>query len=219
MGYRGKTVEQERAKALRAQGFTYDEIAAELGVSKSSVSLWCRHVAVDAEVWGARRLANRNFGARSRPPNRLQQAKAAQIEACRLVAEAALGPLSQRDRFVAGIALYAGEGAKTDGAVKFANTDPRMIRFFLGWLREFFDPDEERLRLRLYLHEGLDLEAANRHWSALTGIPQSQFLKPYRARADPSIRTSKHPMGCPSVSYSCRRTLRTVLALQAALLS
>ena len=41
-----------------------------------------------------------------------------------------------------------------------------MIAFFLAWLRRFFEVDESRLRLRLYLHEGLDLDAANAFWSA-----------------------------------------------------
>ncbi len=37
-------MEQERARALRAEGYTMPEIATELGVSKSSVSLWTRDV-------------------------------------------------------------------------------------------------------------------------------------------------------------------------------
>lgn len=219
MGYRGKIDEQNRARDLRARGWPYNDIAAELGVSKSSVSLWCRDVEIDEVAWAAKASANRNFGARNRNPNRIQLAKAAEIEECRILAASLVGDLAHRDRFVAGIALYAGEGAKTEGAVKFANSDTRMIRFFVAWLREFFEIDEARLRLRLYLHEGLDLDDANRHWSAVTGIPVTQFLKPYRAMPDPSIRRSKHPMGCPSVSYNCTRTLRTILGLQEALLS
>jgi hypothetical protein len=45
-----------------------------------------------------------------------------------------------------------------------------MIVFFCYWLRRFFEVDESRLRVRLYLHEGLDLAAAIAFWSALTGI-------------------------------------------------
>jgi transposase len=44
MGYRGKVEEQERARALRAEGHTLADIAAKLGVAKSSVSLWVRDV-------------------------------------------------------------------------------------------------------------------------------------------------------------------------------
>jgi hypothetical protein len=45
--------------------------------------------------------------------------------------------------------LYAGEGSKTDGDVRFANTDPAMMRFFCAWLRHFFVIDEARLRVRV----------------------------------------------------------------------
>ena len=219
MGYRGKIDEQNRARDLRAQGWPYGDIASELGVSRSSVSLWCRDVAIDEEAWAKRANANRNYGARNRTPNRLQLAKAAEIEACNALGAAWLGDLSSRDRFILGIALYAGEGCKTGGAVKFTNSDPRMITSFLSWFREFFDVDESRLRLRLYLHQGLDLDGANRYWSDLTGISTTQFIKPYRAGPDPSIRRTKHLMGCVTVSYSCARTIRTILGLQAALLS
>jgi hypothetical protein len=49
--------------------------------------------------------------------------------------------------------------------VKFANTNPRMIAFYCAWLRRFFEIDEARLRVRLYLNEGLDLAASVAFWS------------------------------------------------------
>jgi hypothetical protein len=73
--------------------------------------------------------------------------------------------------------------------------------------------------MRIYLHEGLDLDAATRFWSGLTAIPVEQFTKPYRARPDPSIRHSKHAHGCAYVSYSCSRTLRGVMGLVEGMLS
>jgi hypothetical protein len=132
---------------------------------------------------------------------------------------ARLGRLGTQAFLAAGAALYAGEGAKRDGAVRLANTDPRMVAFFLRWLRHFFAVDESRLRLTLYLHEGLDLETANAFWSGLTGIPIAQFGKPYRAVADPTRRRTKHPMGCPSIHYGCSRTHRAIMGLVRALLS
>jgi len=44
VGYRGKVEEHARARELRAQGLTLLDIATELGVSKSSVSVWVRDV-------------------------------------------------------------------------------------------------------------------------------------------------------------------------------
>lgn len=210
MGYRGKVEARNQAVDLRLAGWTMPEIAAELGVSRGSVSLWTRDVPY---------VPRRPRARRSGGPNRLQQAKADEIAELLEWGRAEVGELSDRDLLIAGTALYAGEGSKTDGKVVFANSDPRMISLFLRWLRTFFPIDETRLRLRLCLHEGLDLAEAEAFWAALTGIPTSQFQRPYRAVADPSIRTSKHPRGCPSVIYTCSRTHRTIMGLIGALLT
>src|SRR5438477_5974135 len=178
MGYRGKTNEQHRARELRADGWTIKEIAAELAVSQSSVSNWVRDVEVDPEVWAQRVETRRNHGWEKRRATFLAK-RSAQADADRAAAEQWLGQLSDRDLFIAGIALYAGEGSKTRGSVTLPNSDPRMIVLFLAFLRRFFEVDESRLRVRLYLHEGLDLEAAVAYWSGLTGIPRWQFNKPY----------------------------------------
>jgi transcriptional regulator with XRE-family HTH domain len=210
MGYGGKVIQREQARLLRAQSWTLAAIAAELGVAKSSVSLWVRDVDFVPRP--------RNRGHRMQRPHPLAVAKAAEIERLRLEGLERIGQLSEREFLVAGVALYAAEGSKRGNGVRFANTDPRMILFFITWLRVFFDVDEQRLRMRLYLHEGLDLDAANVFWSELTGIQVSQFGKPYRAVPDATIRHSKHVMGCPSVCYSSAPTLRTILGLADALL-
>jgi transcriptional regulator with XRE-family HTH domain len=211
MGYGGKVAEQERARELRAQSWTLTEIATELGVSKSSVSLWVRDVQFVPRP--------RNRGHPSQRPHKLHLAKLAEMEELRVAGIERIGQLSDRDLLVAGTALYAGEGSKRDGVVTFANSDPRMILLFITWLRTFFTVDESRLRMRLYLHDGLDLAAAQRFWSELTAIPTAQFTKPYRAVADSTIRRSKHVMGCPAVVYACSRTHRSVMGLVSALLS
>ena len=44
MGYGGKVVSSSGRRELRAEAWTLQDIATELGVSKSSVSLWVRDV-------------------------------------------------------------------------------------------------------------------------------------------------------------------------------
>jgi len=210
MGYRGKVVEQERAREMRARSMTLQDIATELGVSKSSVSLWVRDVEFVPSP--------RRTGAQRRP-HPAHEAKLAQIAACDAEGVARIGSLSDEAFFASGIALYAGEGSKTDGSVKFANTDTSMVRFFCAWLRRFFVIDEGRLRIRVYLHEGLDLEAAEAHWSLVTGVPRDQFGAVYRAKADPSIRRAKHEFGCVYVCYACSTTHRQIMGLVRALLT
>ena len=176
MGYRGKLSERARARELRAEAWTLADIARELGVSKSSVSLWVRDVEFTPQP---RRPARR------RGPNVLQRRKAAEIEALRVDGILRLGVLSEQAFLAAGAALYAGEGSKDDKTVQFANCDPQMIAFFCAWLRHFFAIDESRLRARVYLHEGLDLNGAEEYWSVITGIPLEQF----RSGVDPFVWT------------------------------
>lgn len=71
-------------------------------------------------------------------------------------------------------------------SIKFSNSDPRLLGVFCRWLRCFFDVEEQRLRVHLSLHEGLDLAAAVAFWSHTTGVPPEQFSKPCRAAARPN---------------------------------
>ena len=210
MGYRGKLDLQERARELRADGWTMPDIAAELCVARSSVSLWTRDVPFAAQP--------------RRPPraprsNRFHDAKIAEIEGFHRAGVERIAELTDREFLMAGLTLYAGEGAKTDGCVKFSNSDAAMVAFFCAWLRRFFVIDESRLRVQLYLHEGLDVDAAIEFWSGTAGIPQTQFGKPYRAIPDAGIRHNKHEHGCVGVRYSSAPCHRELMGLIRALLS
>ena len=162
MGYGGKVPEQGRARELRAEAWTLQDIATELGVSKSSVSLWVR----DVEF-----TPNPRRRTRAPRPSSLHLRRLAEVERCDREGVERIGALSDREFLVLGLALYAGEGSKTRNDVCFANSDPRMIRTFVAWFRRFFDVDETRLRVKLYLHEGLDLEAADPVLGELLGHP------------------------------------------------
>ncbi len=211
MGYNGKVAERQRARELRVAAWTIDAIAAEVGASKASVSSWVRDVDFVPRP--------RNRGHRAVRTHPLRVRKLAEIEHFRIEGLARVGTLTDREFLVLGLALYAGEGAKTGNEVRFANCDPRLIRTFVAWLRRYFDIDEARWRAHLYLHDGLDLAAAHAFWSELTGIPIDQFRKPYRAAADPSLRTSKHVMGCLSVRYNSAQLFRRVMGMVEAVVS
>ncbi len=211
MGYGGKLVEQQRARELRAEAWTLQDIASELGVSKSSVSLWVRDVEFVPNP--VRR------GSRIGATNLLHLAKLAEIDRYDGAGVDEVAQLSDREVLLVGTALYIGEGFKRDGKVGMANTDPNVLRFFVTWLRRCFEIDETRLRVRMYLHQGLDLEASEQFWSELLEIPRAQFRRAYRPAADPTRRRSKHANGCPAVVYCDTRLHRRVMGLARALSS
>jgi len=211
MGYSGKWRERDRARQLRAESWTLLDIARELGVSKASVSVWVRAVEFVPKP--------RNRGHPSHQPHPLTIRKQAEIERCRAEAAVTIGQLSDRDLMMFSLGLYAGEGAKTRGTIGFANTNPIYIAVMVAWLRMQFDIEESRLRAKVYLHDGLDLDAAEAFWSRVLEIPLNQFSKPYRAVADPTRRTGKHANGCATVLYSCSLTHRRVMAMIEAITS
>jgi AcrR family transcriptional regulator len=205
MGYGGKWRERERARELRAQAWTLQEIADELGVAKGSVSVWVRDVEFTPKP--------RNRGHPSGPKHPMRARKEAEIGQCRAEAEEFVAALDDEALNLFALGLYAGEGSKSSGCVSMANTNPLLLAVFAAWLRRAFDVDESRLRVRLYLHEGLDLVEATRFWSELLQVPASQFQKPYRAVADPSRRAAKHVHGCATLIYASSLLHRRVLAL------
>ena len=122
MGYGGKVAERRRARELRAQAWTLDEIARELGVAKSSVSVWVRDVDFVPRP--------RNRGHRSHRPHPMHLAQLAEIERCRVEAVELIGAVSERDLLMFGLALYAGEVSKRDGELRFANSNPSFMKVY-----------------------------------------------------------------------------------------
>jgi hypothetical protein len=210
MGWGGKVEDQQRARDLRATGMTMPDIAVALGVSKSSVSLWTRDVPVPP-------MARRRTRSHTEHPAKVRaREEVAELDALGM---GRLGELNDQAFLAAGAALYAGEGTKASGGVGFANTNPDIATFFMTWLRRYFEIDEDRLRASLYLHRGLDLDAATAFWSAQLTIPRLQFNQPQIVDREAQVKTSKHEFGCITIRYHCTRTHRDVMGLVRALLS
>lgn len=114
---------------------------------------------------------------------------------------------------IAGVMLYWAEGAKTGHTVDFSNCDPVMIRVFLQFLRRICGVGESRLRVLLYFYEGQDAGKIIRYWIRVTGIPRSQFLKPYvsKLRVDRS-RQRVMEYGVAHIRYNDTRLLQQIFA-------
>ncbi|MFD0258134.1 hypothetical protein ACFV4M_03200 [Kitasatospora indigofera] len=184
---RAKTEHRETARRLRAEGRTYDEIQAALGVSKSSISLWVRDVPVpnadEMRRDRLRRAAETRWGpVRARRDEERRATKAA--------AAAEIGPLSDRDLFLTGIALYWAEGSKDKPydrreSAAFINSDPDVVSVYLCWLR-LLGFGEERWRLRVSIHESADVVAAERFWAALAEVPVERLSRSTLKRHNPT---------------------------------
>jgi hypothetical protein len=174
-----------KARELRLQGWTYDQIEAELGCSRSSVSLWVRDLPRPEPRYTPeeQRALMREGLARRRATER-EKREETKVAALREISE-----LTDRDLFMAGIALYWAEGSKSkpydrrERAI-FVNSDPGVIKTYLAWL-DLLEVGRERLTFRLLVHESADVEAAHRFWAAVAGVDASIFAKPTLKKHNP----------------------------------
>ncbi|MFF9039470.1 hypothetical protein ACF090_28835 [Streptomyces sp. NPDC014892] len=166
-----------RARDLRLQGWTYDQIQLELGCSKSSISLWVRDLPKPERKRSteeAAAIARRGWEAKLRVRDEeRQQTKEA--------AKQAIGDLSPRELFLVGVGLYWAEGGKDKPyarreTVTFVNSDPGMIQVFLAWL-DLLGVDRARLRFSVMIHESADVAGAEQYWAELVGADRSAFHK------------------------------------------
>ena len=185
-----------RARELREQGLDYDDIAAALSVSKSSVSLWVR------DIPRPERLSYEECRKRSAEGSRLyweaeRPAREAEREAVRAAAAGQIGALSKREILIAGAIAYWCEGAKSkphrlSERVVFINSDPGLVRFFLGFLGEA-GVEPAQLRFRLNIHETADVTGAEQFWREVTGAEPAQFQPVTLKRHNP--RTVRKNVG------------------------
>ncbi|MFF7984652.1 hypothetical protein ACFZDK_37000 [Streptomyces sp. NPDC007901] len=176
---------RERAREMRLQGRTYDQIQVELGCSKSSISLWVRDLpkperrnpAEQARLASHRRWEH-ELAIRDEERQRVKKE-----------AEESVGSLSARELFLVGVGLYWAEGAKDKPYarrenVTFVNSDPGMIEVFLAWLK-LLGVERERLRYTVMIHENADVTAAEQYWANLVRSDPSAFNKTTLKRHNP----------------------------------
>ncbi|PWS51691.1 hypothetical protein DLE01_10230 [Streptomyces sp. FT05W] len=168
---------RERARELRLQGMTYDQIQVELGCSKSSISLWVRDLPQPKPRYTEEeRLALMNAGLA-----RLRAGQDQERMETKRIARESMGELSDRELFIAGVTLYWAEGMKDKPysrreSLLFINSDPNVIKVYLNWLA-LLGVTRERLRLRVSIHESADVTEAEDFWSDLTKVPRVDFMK------------------------------------------
>jgi DNA-binding transcriptional MerR regulator len=191
---RAKDELRRMARELRADGRSLREIATELGVAKSSVSLWVRDMPVPEGLRERAAHAHRINGQRWLRDRARRESERQQVKAA---ARALVGPVTDRELRLVGAALYWAEGAKDKPydrreKVVLINSDAEVIILFQRWLDLLVVPEDDR-RYRLSIHESADLESAQTWWSQVTGVPIDRFDRPTLKRHNP--RTVRRNIG------------------------
>ena len=169
---------------LRKQGFSYSEILERIPVAKSTLSLWLREVGLSKRQ--KQHLTQKKLDAAWRGGQVKREQRILRVKKILSSAEKDIGPLTKRELWLIGVALYLGEGSKEKehrpgSRVQFTNSDPHMIRLFLRWVHGVCQIGDERIFFEIYLHETNQNRIAEvrSHWAQQLKINSSKLSRIY----------------------------------------
>lgn len=183
-----KSLLRIKARALRAEGLAIKSIATKLGVSSSTVSLWCRDIQLSESQIKLLELHARDplYGKRLSYAKKQQELRQRALHKIVSKAQRQTARLGHRSLFISGVSLYWAEGFKKDNQVGFANSDPDMIKFFIHWLERCCHVSRGELRFRLTINEQHKerLQPIQDYWISNLGVDSEQFQKPFYQRTN-----------------------------------
>ncbi|OHA58214.1 MAG: hypothetical protein A2571_03050 [Candidatus Vogelbacteria bacterium RIFOXYD1_FULL_44_32] len=173
---------KKEAMILRQNGLGIKKISLVLNISQSTVSRWCKDIVLSKNqkiiltknryFAGIKSLKKYNNIRRQ-----IQQKKKQDDENA---GKNSIGKWSKRDLYIAGLALYWGEGYKKgNNEFGFTNSDPKIILIIIKWLEQIYKVKRENLILRVSINE-IHKHRVNevlKYWCSLTGTDISQFTK------------------------------------------
>lgn len=178
-----KTKEKSEARGLRKKGYSIGRISSLLNVSKGTVSLWCRDIILTTQQKEKLRENSIEGGSQGRliGAEKNKMKKLENIKYYESLGKKEIGAISQRDFLFAGVALYWGEGSKTENSrLAFTNSDPQAILFMYKWFKKIFGVPKRDFMPRIFINEihknRIDNVVA--FWSKLLKLPKEQFGNP-----------------------------------------
>ncbi len=181
-----KTREQNEAVTLRRNGKSMGDIATILGVAKSSVSCWVRDIPLTKTQ---RKQLNKNgHSVDAIEKRRIARVANTQLRRKEMMKSAAaeVSTLSQNMLWCVGVALYWGEGGKTQQTARLSNSDPEVIRTIMRFFREFGGITEEKFRGQVHTFSHQNAQKTEIYWSHVTGVSTDYFYKTYVKKSSAS---------------------------------
>ena len=168
-----KPREKAEARRLREmEGLPIKVIAKRLGVSPSSVHLWTSDIEISPEHSARNLKRSRTAFAATWAEVHRERRRAFQEEGRRRAR-------SDDPLYRSGCMLFWAEGSKDRNQLKMCNSDPHMLAFFRRFLTESIqvDPGTIRIRLHVYLGNGLSLRQIEEYWLNALDLPRSCLRK------------------------------------------
>lgn len=204
---------KEKAINLRKNGYSLKEISVLFSISKSTASYWLYDIKLDLEA--QKRLRQRRLLGQYNASQTTKLKKQKMLDEINQKTEKELEFINfdRTDYRVMASLLYWAEGGKRrDCEIRFANSDPRMVKTFIHFLRKSYDLDELKFRALVHIHEYHNEEEIKQFWSEITNIPLSQFYRSYK-KPNTAKRKRDGYKGVLALYYSDRKVARQLKSI------
>lgn len=158
---------------LRKDGYSYKYIKDKTGLAMSTLSYHLADIPYEPNEETKQTIQNAQLA--SARTKQIQKTKS--INVAKERASTTLGKITDRDLFIAGIALYIGEGSKTNNLVRLVNADADVITLFIRWLLLIGVP-KSHIVIRIHAYPETDMALCKNYWMEETGLLSEQFQKP-----------------------------------------
>ena len=207
---------RDRARKLREEGISYNQLQRTLGIPKSTLSSWFSKSLGMPFDRGAllKHLAKvRVLAAKAKTRIRLEELKSIQLKIQDEVITYPIHKVGFQKSLVS--MLYWAEGTKHEkvGGLKFTNTDPRLVRLFVELLKNSYDINPSLFRIGLHIHYYHKIKTVRKFWSSYLKIPESQFNYIYIKKRSHTKRFRRNFMGICIVSYPVGKIRKEIMAL------
>jgi len=165
---------------LRKLGKSYSEIKDLLGVPKSTLSDWLHttHWSDKIKCLLAEKAQTKNTIRLSKLNEIRGQHLAKLYREARKEAKEEFEYFKFHPIFIAGVAIYWGEGDKASRhMIRVGNVDPLMIKLFVKFLREICGIPKQEIRAYLLLYPDLNPDECKNFWIKQSDLSNKNFNK------------------------------------------
>ncbi|MEX2090665.1 MAG: hypothetical protein WD989_00845 [Candidatus Paceibacterota bacterium] len=207
-----------KARKLRSSGKSVKDISKIIGVSQSTISLWCRDIKLTEQQLnkilsekGHLILQGRLKGANFQKMKRINAIKIAVQEAKKL------NKLSEREFFMTGLALYLAEGTKTYGTVQFTNSNKKIIRFMIDWFRRFYNINNMDIKFSIHInaiHKNREKEIVS-FWRRYLRTKPKNFTNIRYVKTRPAKKYENHNTYYGTMDFRIKKSTNLLYKLNA----
>ena len=186
--YNMKVSEKHKAIELRKQGVSMGEISKVLSVAKSSVSYWVRDI--ELSVLQKNKLNKNGHSIEAIEKRRVARITNTRKRREKIMTEAQeeVDGLLRDPLWCIGVALYWGEGGKTQQTARVSNSDPAVIKIMMRFFEKYSCVHKSKFHAHVHIFSHKNATRSVAYWSRVSGIAKSKFYKTYVKQSSASLK-------------------------------